>query len=238
MEKIRLIEDGANQAYWNMGVDEALTELTPLPTLRLYSWKPPAISIGCFQSLTEEVEVGECNRRGIDIVRRKTGGGAVFHKDELTYSFITNEYPEDILQSYKLICGAILEGLEEIGVEAKFMPLNDLVIGNKKFSGNAQTRRKGKLLQHGTLMLKVNPELMFSVLRIPGEKIKDKLIKSAKERVTALNISFSEAKEALKLGFSKTFDADLIESSLTEKEKELAKVKAKIYTSQDWLWKR
>jgi lipoate-protein ligase A len=221
-----------------MGIDEALIELTTLPTLRLYSWNPSAISIGYFQSLAEEVKVEECNRRGIDIVRRKTGGGAVFHKDELTYSFITNEYPEDILQSYKLICGAIVRGLKEIGIETNFVPLNDLVIGNKKFSGNAQTRRNGKLLQHGTLMLKVDPELMFSVLKIPDEKLKDKLIKNTKERVIGLRISFEKAKEALKLGFGKVFNAKLTKSTLKKKEKQLGQAKAKIYASKDWLWRR
>ena len=238
MKKIRLIENGGERAYWNMGVDEALMELSPLPTLRLYSWSPSAVSIGYFQSLRDEVDVEECKRQGIDIVRRRTGGGTVFHKDELTYSFTTQEYPEDILQSYRLICGAVVKGLKEISVEAKFVPLNDLLIESKKFSGNAQTRSNGRLLQHGTLLLKVDPELMFSVLMVSNEKLKDKLIKNAKERVTGLGISFSEAKKALRLGFSKTFNSELAVSSLTEKEKKLAKGKAKTYASGDWLWKR
>ncbi|MGH9926954.1 MAG: lipoate--protein ligase family protein, partial [Nitrososphaeraceae archaeon] len=76
--------------------------------LRIYGWKPPAVSIGYFQSMDLEIDVHECRRRGIDLVRRITGGGAVYHEAELTYSFLTNALPKDIMQSYISICNPVV----------------------------------------------------------------------------------------------------------------------------------
>ena len=134
-----------------------------VPVLRLYGWKPSAVSIGYFQSLEEEVDVKKCKKAGIDVVRRLTGGGAVLHEHELTYSFITKVYPTNIMESYRLICEPVVMCLKNLGLDAKFSPLNDIIVGDKKVSGNAQTRRKNTLLQHGTILLDVDVEKMFSV---------------------------------------------------------------------------
>jgi len=235
LREIRLIEDGSSDAFWNMALDEALMELTPTSTLRLYSWKPPAISIGYFQSLHDEVDLDRCRSLGIDVIRRITGGGAVFHDKEVTYSFIMMDYPQDVLKSYKLICGAILEGLKTFGVEGEFAPLNDLVLNGKKFSGNAQTRKRGRILQHGTILLDVDVETMFSILKVPDEKMRDKMISDVKERVTGLDLTSDEVRQALKNGFSEVFDADLVESEVKSDERLLAEEKAKRYASRDWI---
>ena len=93
---------GHNNAYWNMAMDEVLLKSvtkseTETPALRLYGWTPPAVSIGYFQSMDQEVNVQSCKKNGVDLVRRITGGGAVLHDSELTYSFITRKYPQNIL---------------------------------------------------------------------------------------------------------------------------------------------
>jgi lipoate-protein ligase A len=106
-------------------------------------------------------------------------------------------------------------------------------------SGNAQTRKKGILLQHGTILLNVNLEKMFSVLKIPSEKFKDKMINDAKERVMGLNKTFEQVAYNLKESFSEKFGAEIIVDDLTSKEekntKKLAKEK---YTSDQWNRKR
>ena len=187
--------------------------------LRIYAWRPPAISIGYFQSMKLEVEVDECQRRGIDIVRRLTGGGAVYHEAEVTYSFITNVFPSDILQSYKLICEPVVKALRNLGFDARFVPLNDIVIGNGvKVSGNAQTRRKNVILQHGTILLEVDAEKMFRVLRVPSEKMKDKIIDDVKKRVIGIRRPFEEVVSALKSSFSEAFDCRLVPDRLTPDE--------------------
>lgn len=236
---IRVLRTGAADAFTNMAMDEALLLTAQnsrkwMPALRLYSWSPPAVSIGYFQSLEEEVDVAECKRRGVDIVRRTTGGGAVFHHTELTYSFITREYPPSLLESYRLICGAILEGLKGIGVEGEFSPLNDLTLNGKKFSGNAQTRKKGVLLQHGTILLDVDADLMFSLLKVPDEKMKDKLVKNVKERVTALKFGEDAVMEAVERGFSEAFGGG-VGGEFTNAERSLANQLIEKYKNGEWL---
>lgn len=240
MKQIRLLETGAHSGAWNMALDEAMVveaqeDEAWVPSLRLYSWKPSCVTIGYFQCLREEVDVSKCGEFGVDVVRRQTGGGAVFHDAELTYSFITRDYPLGILDSYKLICGAILSGLKTVGVDGQFIPLNDLVVGGKKFSGNAQTRKKGVLLQHGTILLGVDVEKMFSLLLVPNEKIRDKMIASVKERVTGVGKSFDEVAGALKAGFSETFQAELVASKVSEREElETKKFIEEKYGNEKW----
>jgi lipoate-protein ligase A len=239
--KIRILESGCNSGPWNMALDEVLMGSAnyDIPILRLYGWRPPAVSIGYFQSIDEEVDVKKCKQMGIDVIRRVTGGGAVLHESELTYSFITKVYPKNIMESYKLICDPVVMCINKLGFNAKFAPLNDITIDNKKVSGHAQTRKKNTLLQHGTILLDINVEKMFSVLKIPSEKIKDKMIKDVKARVIGLNKTFEQVAYELKGSFSEKFLAEIIVDNLTieeiENTKKLANEK---YTSDSWNWKK
>src|SRR5437899_5274681 len=145
--EIRLLKTGHDDAYRNMALDEVLMKsisksTTDSPTLRFYGWEPPAVSIGYFQSMDHEVNVENCKKTGVDVVRRMTGGGAVLHDSELTYSFITRKYPQNILESYKMICDPIIICLVDLGFnKVRFAPLNDVIVEGKKVSGNAQTRK-------------------------------------------------------------------------------------------------
>src|SRR5271157_312172 len=169
--KWRIIELEGHDAYFNMAADEAICEAVAskkaLPTIRFYTWGPSAVSIGHFQSMHDEVDVAKCKRRGIDYVRRKTGGGAVYHDEygELTYSIIAQQelFPKGIIESYKVVCGWVVNALSTLGIDAKFAPINDIIVDGKKISGNAQSRNKGMLIQHGTILHSLNMENMFSV---------------------------------------------------------------------------
>jgi lipoate-protein ligase A len=189
----RVIDYTENDAFTNMAIDEAVSESVAAggpPTIRFYGWKPSAVSIGYFQSLEKEVDAARCVAECVDVVRRRTGGGAVYHDNagEITYSVIGREglFPKDIIASYRLICGWIIDSLGIVGIPAEFKPINDIVVNGKKISGNAQTRRNGVLLQHGTILYSVDVDRMFSVLRVSDEKIKDKMIATVKERVTSI----------------------------------------------------
>jgi len=250
--EFRFLKHPAQDGFTNMAIDEAIAQTvskTGKPTIRFYSWKPAAVSIGYFQGMKQEVNLEECRNQKIDAVRRLTGGGAVFHEEELTYSFScpieSRIVSDNILESYKKICGALVNGFSEMGLKAEFAPLNDVVAEGKKISGNAQTRRFEAVLQHGTILLKVDVEKMFSILRVPDEKIKDKLVKSVKQRVTSLeqllerNVSFEETAKAMKQGFEQEFEAKLVEGSLSEEEKQLAgKVKEERFSKEEWNFKR
>jgi lipoate---protein ligase len=235
--KIRILETGYNSGPWNMALDEILMNYVKgdMPILRLYRWQPAAVSIGYFQSMDEEVDVKKCKQIGIDVVRRITGGGAVLHESELTYSFITKIYPKNIMDSYNLICEPVVMCINKLGFNAKFAPLNDIVVNNKKVSGNAQTRKKNTLLQHGTILLDVNVEKMFSVLKVPSEKIKDKMINDVKARVMGLNKTFEQVGHNLKESFCERFDAEIIVDNLTIEENENArKLASEKYISNQW----
>jgi lipoate---protein ligase len=240
--KIRTLETGYNSGPWNMALDEALMNFInyhSMPILRIYGWRPPTVSIGYFQSMDEEVDIKRCRQMGIDVVRRITGGGAVLHESELTYSFITNVYPKNIMESYKLICEPIVMCINKLGFNAKFAPLNDIIVHGKKVSGNAQTRKKGILLQHGTILLNVNLEKMFFVLKIPSEKVKDKMIDDVKERVMGLNKPFDEVKSNLKEAFSERFSSEIVVDNLTtEEEESTKKLTEEKYTSDKWNGKK
>jgi lipoate-protein ligase A len=234
---MRLLETGTHDAFFNMALDEALMG-SELPVLRMYSWSPPAVSIGYFQRVDEEVDEDACRRLGIDIIRRQTGGGAVFHDRELTYSIVSRKYPQNIMESYRWICDAIIDGLSTLGIHAEFSPLNDIVVGGKKISGCAQTRKRGVLLQHGTILLGVDVEMMFSILKVPSEKMRGKLISDVKARVAPLGISFREASEAIKRGVGIKMGAELVPDEPTAKElKTAADLARDKYKSREWLYR-
>ncbi len=244
--KFRLIIDGYRNAYENMAIDEALL-ISGKPTLRFYKWKPSAISIGYFQSIEDEVNLDLCRRQGVDVVRRITGGGAVYHdsKGEITYSFVCPMHflPEKILDSYKLICGAIAHGLRKIGIEAEHAGINDIVVNGKKISGSAQTRKYGNVLQHGTILLRVNVKKMFSLLNVSKEKISDKNIKRIEERVTSIEKEAGEKKEEEIIkgiidGFKEKLSIEFEEERIGAREMEFAQKLVGKYESEEWNFKR
>jgi len=192
---------------------------------------------------------GICDKLNIDYVRRITGGGAVFHEKELTYSIVISEsHPsisKNILDSYARICGAIIKGLDKLGIKSDYSPINDIIAEGKKISGNAQTRKIKTVLQHGTVLTDVNVEKMFTILKVPNEKIKDKLITDVKDRVTSIKHllgnepKFEEIADSMKKGFEEEFNIELISGELTEDEIELTKKFEKdCFSSYDWNHRR
>jgi lipoate-protein ligase A len=236
-----------------MAIDRAILVANSLgnvpPTVRFYGWIPPAISLGYFQSVAEEIDISACKKLGVDYVRRITGGGAVFHDKELTYSIVIPEVhpsiPKNILQSYERICNALLQGLTQLGIQGTYAPINDILVDGKKISGNAQTRKANTVLQHGTILLDVDVDTMFSLLKVPNEKIKDKLIRDIKQRVTSIEhivgkkIRFEEVAEALKVGFEKEFHVELVSGILTNEEKILSvQFEKECFSTTQWNHRR
>ena len=245
----RIVGLETHDAYFNMAIDEVLLErvsekLSP-PTIRFYRWSPSAVSIGRFQSMEEEVNVERCRETGVDYVRRITGGGAVYHDNggEITYSLVAPEaeFPSGIRESYKDICRSIISGLALLGIKAEFMPVNDIVANGKKISGNAQTRRKGVLLQHGTILYSLDIKRMFSLLNVSKEKISDKMIKNVEERVTSVsafgNFSLNDLYGALLEGFTEGREYDF--GMWSREEIEAAeKLRIGVYGTRKWNFSR
>lgn len=254
----RIIPLQTHDAFTNMALDEACSEAVAngllKPTIRFYRWQPSAVSIGYFQSLEAEVATEKCREAGVDIVRRRTGGGAVFHdyEGEITYSVIAPEsmFPKGITESYHEICGWIVDSLKNLGIESEFKPINDIVfapgaqapdganLANKKISGNAQTRRNGVLLQHGTILYTVNVRKMFSLLKVGQEKIADKMIAAVEQRVSAIKnlkpeITMGQLYEGLLKGFTQGKKHSMGDWSPQElaRAQELAKNR---YSTPEW----
>jgi len=247
--KWRVVELETHDAYFNMALDEAVCESimkgSSPPTIRFYTWKPGAVSIGCFQSMKDEVNLGMCRELGVDCIRRWTGGGAVYHdaKGEITYSMIAPAriFPKNIVESYMVICGWIVNGLRTFGIDAVFSPVNDILVSGKKISGSAQTRRSGVLLQHGTILYDIDLATMFGVLNVSKQKITDKMIKSAQERVTSIsdhrNIDKMDVYKALMRSF--TEDKDHEYGNWTGEELRRAKeLVLQKYKTEKWLFSR
>jgi lipoate-protein ligase A len=237
-EKVRILETGKNLGSFNMAIDESLLYNCTEPVLRIYGWSRPCVSIGYFQSI-DEVNYKKCKEQGVDVVRRITGGGAVYHDTELTYSFVTKEFPQRIMESYEQVCEVIINALKDLGCEAKFSPLNDITVNGKKVCGNAQTRKNNTLLQHGTILLKVDVEKMFSLLNVPVEKLNDKEITDAKNRVAGISKTFDQVSDSLKRSIKDVFGCDLVSHNSSLEELELyQKNMDEKYSSENWTFRR
>ena len=168
----RFIDTGFRNAFENMAIDEAILHYCKIPALRVYGWKPAAISIGYNQDIENEINADYCKKNNIEIVRRITGGKAVFHDKEITYSFIlpenNNLIPFEVNESYRIIANALVIALKKIGIDADIKKAPDkiktpicfnssnwyeLLVNNKKISGSAQRRFDGKVLQHGPILI-------------------------------------------------------------------------------------
>jgi lipoate-protein ligase A len=235
-------------AALNMAVDDAISEEVgkgrALPTIRFYGWEPSAVTIGCFQNVRDEVDLDECSRQGVDVVRRRTGGGAVYHdqEGEITYSVIA---PEDIMgdipTSYREVCGWVIDALAQVGITAAFAPINDIVTAGRKISGCAQTRREGVFLQHGTVLASVDVGKMFSLLKVDPQKLTGRGIAAAEDRVTSVHTLTGTRKrellEALEASFGRGKEIEVIALSFGERRRAAELVDAR-YGDPQWTFSR
>ncbi|MFQ6080674.1 MAG: biotin/lipoate A/B protein ligase family protein [Candidatus Bathyarchaeia archaeon] len=254
VEEWRLLDSGCVDIYTALAIDEATTSLVgdcKLPnTIRFAQVKPPAVTVGYFQSVEQEINIDLCRKLGIDIARRLVAGGAVYedYRGEITYSislkFPDPKVPLDIQKSYEVLSRGVVLGLRKLGVDAGFAPINDLVVHGKKIGGVGQSRFRNALLQEGSVLL-ADVENMFKVLKIPQEKIKYKGIKSVKERITVLyreckkEVSVEEVKKSLKEGFEEALGIQLVKGEVTDREWDMArKLLQEKYATKEWIFKR
>ncbi|MFX1498651.1 MAG: biotin/lipoate A/B protein ligase family protein [Promethearchaeota archaeon] len=257
MKSWRFIPIQTESGYWNMALDEAIlrsiiNRKSPF-TIRFYKWKPSTISIGKNQSLSTEVNVDIAKQKGFNIVRRITGGGAVFHDEfgEITYSimcslkFLENLNAKKVIEQFELIETGIIEGLTNYGLkpEKGVIHCPAIFLNGKKFSGNAQVRKRGYLLQHGTILLEINPELMYSVLKAPNNVTKSKMVKSVYTKCIGIkeqliNYIENDFLQSLKQGFESALHIKLEKGNFSEHEMETAKsLMIDKYSNEKWLAK-
>jgi lipoate-protein ligase A len=254
METWRLLPLETHNAFMNMAIDEAILTArvaNRVPnTLRLYRWQPSAVSIGKNQNPQNELYLDACRKHSVDVVRRISGGGTVFHsaENEVTYSVTTQttNLGKDIPATYQRIYAAITDALRLLGIPADYNTGDqkncpNLTVNGKKISGSAQVIRKGIVLQHGTLLLNVDFEKMFTLLRVPWAKTCMQVATAAKNKITSIHetlghaVSAETASNTLSVGFKNAFGIQLTNGELTPFELELAEQLCKEkYATGDW----
>ncbi len=191
----RLVPAVPRSPLMNMALDQVLTERVGRgerpPTLRIWGWTQRCVVLGRFQSVQNEVNEAAAASLGVEIVRRISGGGAMFIEPEgaITYSIYA---PETLVRgmsfprSYAFLDAWVIEALRGLGIGAWYEPLNDITSTEGKIGGAAQARRAGAVLHHTTMAYQMNVDLMVQVLRIGKEKLSDKGLRSADKRVGPL----------------------------------------------------
>ncbi len=267
-ETWRLVLSPPATGAWNMAVDEAILENVvrkgSRPTLRLYAWNPPCLSLGRTQAFAD-VNIPALKENGWDIVRRATGGRAILHTDELTYAIIL---PKDnahvkgsVLESYQYLAQALLSALEDLGANVEMNPAGrlrksssqsnpvcfetpsayEITVNGKKLIGSAQARQKDGVLQHGSLPLTGDLTRITEALSFSDEKSRQvaaqKLTASASTLEFALGrkVDWGTASKSFTRAFQSVLGIRLIPGELSDTEKSRAsELIQKKYAHPDW----
>ena len=201
-----LVHEGPQSPALHMALDEVLTDAVAAglrgPTLRIWEWAAPTVVLGRFQSLRNEVDSEAAARHGIGVVRRISGGGAMFVEpgNTITYSlYAPLDLVEDMdfQQSYALMDHWVIDALNDLGIAATYQPLNDITSPGGKIAGAAQARRGKAVLHHVTMAYDIDADRMLQVLRIGREKLSDKGTTSAGKRVDPLRSQTGMPREAV-----------------------------------------
>ena len=202
----RLVPALPRPPLMNMALDEVLTERVATgqrpPTLRIWGWSAPCIVLGRFQSVRNEVDERAAAAQEVEIVRRISGGGAMFIQPEgaITWSLYA---PGSLVagmsfgDSYRLCDAWAVDALRALGIDAWYAPLNDITSAAGKIGGAAQARRRGAVLHHTTMAYEMDLDLMARVLRVGQEKLSDKGVASAAKRVSPLRQQTDLSREAI-----------------------------------------
>lgn len=257
MKEFRLLETEELDGITNMAIDEAILEVyksDKIPVLRIYGWNPFAISIGRFQKI-EDLFISKTNISCYTIVRRITGGGAILHHNEITYSIVCSSDDIgidriEVKKGFRLLTDFLIKTYKDFNLNAKYAFTEydsiriktklcfagkeeyDIIIDRKKIGGNAQKRDKNIIFQHGSIPLRLNFELY--------ENIFNKEFIPSKYNITSLSdyleeFNFNIFKERLKINFEKSLNIKLRKDTLNSKEIEkkdfLIKTK---YSKEEW----
>jgi len=243
-----ILRDGPEPPAMHMALDEVLTYEVGAgrrpPTLRIWEWSSNAVILGRFQSVKNEVDPASAEKHGMTVVRRITGGGAMFVEphNAVTYSLYAPEAlvkGMSFVDSYAFLDDWVIEGLRSLGVEAEYKPINDISSSQGKIGGAAQTRRGGAVLHHVTMAYDMDPAKMLEVLRIGREKLSDKGSVSANKRVTPLRQQTELPRQTVIDRLVATFDRryGLAPSALRDEERDAAEALAREkFSTEAWLY--
>lgn len=245
----------------NMAIDDFLIKSlgeNPQTYLRFYQWERPTVSLGYSQNVEKVVDVEYCQKNGIDIVRRMTGGKLVLHQNEVTYSISSSDketFTPTLSESYRLISEALMKGLEKMGLEPfladlppdsyvrgnlpcfSFPAQNEIEINKKKIVGSAQKRIGSKFIQHGSIPLKEDENLLKSVSLAKGKENDVRMTSISRE--LRREVSFGWAVNHLIEGISEYFRVRMEPKTFDgEEKKEIIRIQKERYAAKDWTYFR
>ncbi|MBS4195154.1 lipoate--protein ligase family protein [Bacillus sp. FJAT-49870] len=253
-----------------MALDECLllwhSEGLIPPILRFYGWSKPTLSVGHFQKIDRTIDFSAIDCYGCEFVRRLTGGSAVLHDDELTYSVVVSEkrnyISESIRAAYFTLSKGILSGFHNLGIKADYsVPEShfknegtavcfekpsdyEMLVDGKKISGHAQTRKKGVLLQHGSLPFTMNTQLLFDLFQFSSEEKRQRQRVAFSNKAITMNeasennITYELAVEAFTQGFKDALNLELQPFELTDAQwEEVITLANSKYKSEEWNFK-
>ncbi|MGD1059869.1 MAG: lipoate--protein ligase family protein [Methanomassiliicoccales archaeon] len=186
---LRVVDSGVIDPVRSVATDEAMLmarHLRIVPnSLHLYIRDRPVVSLGYFEKEEEAVDLGVAKAKNVTVVKRASGGSAIYtDPGQLIYALVLDSEmaPESPEEMFKQTCGGVVKALDVLGLKAEFKPLNDVLVNHRKISGSAQLRRWDVVLQHGTMMVDTDIDLMFEVLRTRKKgRSKDSVTTLAKE---------------------------------------------------------
>ncbi|WP_158221304.1 lipoate--protein ligase family protein [Salimicrobium humidisoli] len=254
----------------NMALDEKLMEWHREkrfpPVLRFYTWSPAGLSVGHFQKTLNKVSEEGINKHKVEIVRRLTGGRAVLHDNELTYSIIVDErypgIPKTVKEACLVLSKGLMKGYSILGIKAEYaIPekrMNEpsavcfeesswyeLIVEGKKAAGSAQVRQKGILLQHGSIPIRTDEEKLFDMFIYPSERMKQRAKKSFHNKAVSIEAALNErvtvkhVHEAFLQGFREGLDVTFESLNLSKEDwKEVEILAETKYMSEEWNLKR
>lgn len=253
----RFIDNGSHNAFYNMALDETISEsvrkgFSP-PTLRLYQWTQPSVSLGYFQKVSD-INIDYCQRKSYQLVRRLTGGKAVLHNSELTYSISARNDTKPfkgkgLLENYMIISTVLVTALKTLNVDAKITSsrikqqtdsfcfktssYSEITVNGQKIIGSAQKLYRNGFLQQGSILMDINPEELNKIFK--NYAIGETSYEVGTIKKYAPSLSIQDLKTALKEAFEKILGTELILKEPTELELDNArKLQVKKYATQEW----
>ncbi|MEW5748383.1 MAG: biotin/lipoate A/B protein ligase family protein [Candidatus Thermoplasmatota archaeon] len=236
----RLLDSGTVPPAVSAALDEAVLEAhsrgSVPDTLHFYVRSSPTVSVGYFQGVGESVDLEACGRHGVHVVRRGSGGSTIYtDPGQLIYGLVvrSDELPPTPDASFALVCGAVARAVSSFGVEARHRPVNDVEVGGRKVSGSAQLRRRGSVLQHGTIILDTDLAAMDAVLRGGGRRPSERVATLASLLGRAPDME--EMKRRVRNEVGRAFGAAIEEGCLTDAERaDVERLVAERYSRDEW----
>lgn len=236
------IESNSRDPYFNLALEEYVFEKLDRSQEYFILWQNAnTIVVGNYQNVAEEINREFVDEHEIKVARRLSGGGAVYHDDgNLNYTFVVDQGERDLF-NFEAFAEPVIKTLEHFGLKAEFTGRNDILLDGKKICGSSQYVKKGRIMNHGCVMLDSNVSIVANALKPKEAKFESKSVKSVRSRVTTINANLKEpiSMETFKAQIVKELRQDMEIYTLTNEDyKAIEKLRSEKYATREWNYGR